>query len=107
MKDRRFSIYHLTFLIFHLAFKHRTKSKNEKCQMIYGKSQGLSYFRVLRTFSGLTSLQLRSTPCSNSAFNSATVCIFKFGSSMDSWAVDARLAARLAASNPSLNKSWS
>ncbi len=40
------------------------------------------YFRVRKTFSGLTSLQLRSTPCSNSAFNSATVCIFKFGSSM-------------------------
>src|SRR4030095_5988560 len=66
-----------------------------------------SYFLVLSTLSGLTSPQLCSVPCSSSAFNSAAVCICKFGSSTVSGVDDESEIARFTASRPCLNNCWS
>src|ERR1700730_4794681 len=63
------------------------------------------HFRVRRTLRGFASPQLLSIPCSNSVFNSAAVCICKFGSSTVTGVLNESAIARLAASNPCLNKS--
>ena len=60
------------------------------------------HFRWRKSFNGLRSFQLRSVPCSSSAFNSAAVCICRSGSSTVREPFGARLIARLTASNPCL-----
>src|ERR1044072_5138220 len=62
------------------------------------------HFLVRITFNGFTSPQLRSVPCSSSAFNSAAVCNCRFSSATVSGA-GASAIARLTASTPCLNKS--
>ena len=64
----------------------------------------LLHFLCRITFNGLTSPQPRSVPCSNSAFNSAAVCICKLSSATVS-GPGASAIARLTASRPRLNKS--
>jgi hypothetical protein len=63
-----------------------------------------SHFRCRITFSGLTSPQPRSVPCSSSVFNSAGVCICKFSSATVS-GPGASAIARLTAAKPCLNRS--
>lgn len=76
----------------------------EELSFNYGLLHGLlSYFRVRRTFNGLTSLQVRSIPCSSSVLSSAALCICKFGSSTMSGPFEAAIA-RLIVSRPCLNK---
>lgn len=63
----------------------------------------LCHFLVRITFSGLISPHVRSVPVSNSAFNSAAVCNWRFSSSTVSGPGESRMA-RLTASRPCLNK---
>src|SRR5437868_10999493 len=65
------------------------------------------HFRSRKSFNGLRSFQLRSIPCSNSVFNSAAVCICRFGSSIVKMPLGARLMARFTASSPCLKSASS
>src|SRR5262245_53777126 len=65
------------------------------------------HFRWRNSLSVFRSFQTVSVPCSSSAFNSAAVCICRFGSSTTSVPFGARLIARMTASNPCLKSALS
>src|SRR5437868_9531104 len=52
------------------------------------------HFRSRKSFNGLRSFQLRSMPCSNSVFNSASECICKLAPSTVRMRLGVRLIAR-------------